>query len=70
MNTLPTVIWIAACSNQLHKRWRYADPVRLEETAWDLWRDSDLRELGPVDAAKAWADIHKPGGAGWTVAGY
>ncbi len=54
MDTLPTAIWIAACYHQLHQRWRHADPVQLEETAWDLWRDDKLRELGPVDAAKAW----------------
>ncbi len=59
METTPQ-IWIAACANQLQRRWRTVDPEQLEELAADLWRVPELRRMAPTVAASALQPVSKP----------
>ena len=46
--------WIAVCAHQLQRRWRTIDPEQLDDLAADLWKDEQLRQLPPAQAAIAW----------------
>ena len=54
MSTLTPSQWIAQLALELHEHWRTVDAVQLEEVAVDLWKDPQLRDLAPKDAAIAW----------------
>jgi len=56
MDTIPAHIWIAACAHQLQQQWRTVDPAQLEDLAGELWRDEQLRLLGPDEAARVWLE--------------
>ena len=53
METTPE-IWIAACAHELQQRWRTVDPGQLGEVATELWRDAELGNMTPAQAATQW----------------
>lgn len=53
---------LAACAQELHGRWRTADPEQLADVAADLWREGRLRAMPPARAAAAWVarEVYEP----------
>jgi hypothetical protein len=54
MEVLRPTEWIAKCAERLHDRWHTVEPAQLEEVAVDIWKNDQLRSMGPVDAAAFW----------------
>lgn len=46
--------WIAKCARRLGERWRIVPVSELEGAAVEVWRDAELRQLSPEDAAANW----------------
>ena len=57
------VTWVAWAAERLREQWPRIDGATLEETARDLWRDEELRVLGPRQAVEKWLRRGIPGKA-------
>ena len=53
-DNLIDVTWIGWATERLREQWPRVDPVSLEETARDLWREDELRMCGPRQAVETW----------------
>lgn len=53
MDQLNPIEWISRCAGRLNERWRSVEPADLEEVAAEIWRNPELREKLPEEAAGA-----------------
>ena len=54
MHQLTEAQWIAIAAHRLQHRWRSINPGQLDELAYDLWQDEQLRVLEPTLAVDTW----------------
>jgi hypothetical protein len=54
MDELTPSRWIARCAARLGERWRTVPVSELEGAAVEVWRNEQLRELPPEEAASRW----------------
>jgi hypothetical protein len=50
----PASDWLDVMSARLQRQWPTIDPARLDDLAFDLWRDETLRAMGPEQATEEW----------------
>ena len=60
-DNLIDVTWVAWAAERLREQWPRLDGTSLEETARELWRDEELRRLGPRQAVEKWLGRAMPG---------
>lgn len=54
MEKLTLSQWIAKCARRLGERWRTVPVSELEGAVVEVWREAELRQLPPEEAATRW----------------